>query len=253
MCEEAPRRREGETDASALEIKCSLGGACCPDALRLLTSSGCAVLTGVLNSAEVANAARALEPLLEEASSSWDAVDDSLQPSFSRRKWGVTRVPRVNSRKKNVHFSQECHLHSCLSRLAVAAGLAELLSSHLGRRVSLSETGLSLTLGGGSGMEWHADGGSEEATVLMSLADVPAAQGALGVVPRSHVAYVEGQDPAVVLENLPERVWHAYKAGCPVVVDARTLHAAADNMTEQLRCVVWMIFNAEQGTEVEGS
>lgn len=58
-----------------------------------------------------------------------------------------------------------------------------------GRPCSLSESGLSVTRPGGEGMEWHADGTDGEATVLVSLADVSADLGCLGMIPGSHAEY----------------------------------------------------------------
>jgi hypothetical protein len=41
-------------------------------------------------------------------------------------------------------------------------------------------------------MEWHSDGGKGEFTMLLGLEDVNADMGALRMVPRSHLNYVEG-------------------------------------------------------------
>jgi hypothetical protein len=176
----------------------------------------------------------------------WCSEDDTLQLS-SWRQWGISRLPRVNAGKKNVHLSSPGTLHDALATLADEAGFARLLSAYSGSSMSLTEVGLSLTRGRGAGMEWHADGGEGEATVLMALDDQPAERGALGIVPGSHRFYAGGGDEDGVeaaMEACERRVcWNAYAAGCPVLIDARTLHAAAANESDGSRVVAWFIFN----------
>jgi hypothetical protein len=131
-------------------------------------------------------------------------------------------------------------------------------------------------------MEWHADGGAGEATVLLSLADVADAQGALGIVPASHTRYntqkaaaggacgaaahgaaadvaseadasdaeEEEEDQAArVMAGCAPPVWYAYRAGVPALLDARTLHAAADNVSGDLRAVAWFIYNQDDNED----
>jgi hypothetical protein len=138
-------------------------------------------------------------------------------------------------------------------------------------------------------MEWHADGTAGEATVLLSLADVSRETGALGIVPRSHAGYSTrkaaaggpGARPAAdaaesgdaaeqpvaantdaapaedddedqaarIMAACPPPVWYAYRAGAPAVLDARTLHCAADNSSDALRAVAWFIYNQYEEEE----
>ena len=129
-------------------------------------------------------------------------------------------------------------------------------------------------------MEWHADGTRGEATVLLALQDVPTEAGALGIVPASHLRYSarkastmqsggdeatnanasdacacgdgdEDQVAAVMAQCAPP-VWYAYRRGMPALLDARTLHAAADNVSDGLRAVVWLIYTQEEADEGSG-
>lgn len=245
----APRRGADDGDASALLVACAPGGACCAAAAAALRAHGACVLDGCLSPASAAAAAAQLQPLLAEAAGCWDADADALPLSW--RRWGLSRVPRVSRAKKNLHFMEASALHLTLASLAADAGLEALLSRAAGgARVTLAETGLSLTAGGGCGMEWHADGGLPgEFTVLLALADVAPEQGELGLVPGSHASFAPGEGPAAALAAYPARAWYAYRAGQPVVVDGGTLHAAADNATAAMRCVAWLIFTAELGGE----
>ena len=166
-------------------------------------------------------------------------------------------------------------------------GFERLLSAHTGGRCTLAESGLSLTRAEGSGMEWHADGVGGEATVLMALDDVATDKGPLGIVPGSHAAYStrkaasgmmqrgccaaadadacdgdgaeaeqeeeEEDQVAAVMAQCAPPVWYAYRRGAPALLDARTLHAAADNVSGALRAVVWLIYtqDAAQGEQAE--
>ena len=114
-------------------------------------------------------------------------------------------------------------------------------------------------------MEWHADGTRGEATVLFALHDVAPEAGPLGIVPTSHLRYSErkaqhsddddaacgcGGDEdqvAAVMAQCPPPVWYAYRRGVPALLDARTLHAAADNVSDALRAVVWLIYTQDDG------
>ena len=41
-------------------------------------------------------------------------------------------------------------------------------------------------------------------------------------------------------------LWYPYRAGVPAVIDARTLHCAADNTSAEFRFVLWWIYNPEE-------
>jgi ectoine hydroxylase-related dioxygenase (phytanoyl-CoA dioxygenase family) len=128
-------------------------------------------------------------------------------------------------------------------------------------------------------MEWHADGTHGEATVLLTLDDVARATGPLGVVPQSHRGYStrkaaaaaapgeeeadacagdckdeeeEEDQAAAIMATCPPPVWYAYRRGAPVMIDARTLHCAADNSSEALRAVAWFIYNQDEAQGSEG-
>jgi ectoine hydroxylase-related dioxygenase (phytanoyl-CoA dioxygenase family) len=189
------------------------------------------------------------------------------------------RQPRCRRLTRGTPGSE---LHDALAALAAAGGFEALLSAHCGGRCTLSESGVSVTRRGGCGMEWHADGTRGEATVLLALQDVPPEAGALGIVPASHLRYSarkasatqpggeaaapahaseacacggdgdEDQVAAVMAQCAPP-LWYAYRRGMPALLDARTLHAAADNVSGALRAVVWLIYTQEEADEGAGS
>mmetsp|Transcript_77302 Transcript_77302/g.151677 ORF Transcript_77302/g.151677 Transcript_77302/m.151677 type:complete len:326 (+) Transcript_77302:45-1022(+) len=105
-------------------------------------------------------------------------------------------------------------------------------------------------LAAGEGMEWHSDGPRGESTVLMALEDVEPEQGCLRVIPGSHRLYVDGightevylKGKAVELQN--EMISYAYRAGQPMIIDARTLHSVAPNTSNKWRVMVWYIFDS---------
>lgn len=287
----APARADDDTDAAGagLVVDCCCcrtpgdGGATAPpaDAHACLRTHGAVVLRGCLSPDDVASASCALQPFLHAVAAGWDASQDRLALA-SWRSWGVTRTPRVNAGKKNLHFDPELrHVgdgtgrssppHGVLQRLAQAGGFARVLASYweCGEHgVCLTETGVSVTRPGGSGMELHADGGRGEATVLLSLAHVPHHVGALALVPGSHDAYstdatrqaedasggeheqepageesssCDGQTPSKRRRRV---AWYCYAPGDAMLIDARTLHGASDNMSmDEWRVVCWFIYN----------
>ena len=242
--EAAPRRQPGDGDASAV-LYASRSDS--DAALNCLRTHGAVVLWEAVPEAALLEARTALAPFLAAAAAAWDAESDGLS---GMKGFGVARLPRVNNGKKNVHFSDGSVLHTALAALAAAAGLAELLTAVRGSPVTLSESGLSLTRGGGSGMEWHADGGEGENTCLLSLEDQPPERGALGLIPGSHLLYEPGGEVSTQIEATGgNAVWFAYEAGAVVSIDARCLHAAADNTSSDMRCVVWYIFTASSDAE----
>ena len=110
----------------------------------------------------------------------------------------------------------------------------------------------------GSGMELHSDGPRGENTVLMSFEDISFEQGPLLVCPGSHDDYVDGTghqpDHLTAVENSifkrnekggirGRTVYHySYRAGQPMVIDARTLHGALTNHSNKWRVICWYIF-----------
>jgi len=102
----------------------------------------------------------------------------------------------------------------------------------------------------GEGMEWHSDGSKGEATVLMALEDVTPQQGSLRVIPNSHSVYELGVghreesllQNALLLEE--ECVVYNYRAGQPMMIDARTLHSVTPNVSQDWRWITWFIFDS---------
>jgi len=142
-----------------------------------------------------------------------------------RRALGITRIAKIGTGKKNVHFDPyyssavktqplqqqrpaapaaaagaaapstssssspptSLHPHSAMEALAETAGIAAVIRAYCGEQVTLAETGLSITRPGGEGLEWHADGREGECTVIMSVEDIGGGKGRLGVVRKSHL------------------------------------------------------------------
>lgn len=138
----------------------------------------------------------------------------------------------------NASNSSSRHPHAVMEALAKAAGVEALIKAYCGEDVTVAETGLSITRPGGGGLEWHADGRAGECTVIMSVDDLPSEMGKLGVILGSHEALDRdtSEDFDAEISGVVERearenqnagkVSYAYRAGQPIVVDARTLHAA---------------------------
>ena len=101
---EAPAPSASGADArELLRVRCDApGGASCAAALACLATYGAVLLEAALPDAAVAAAAAALQPFLDDVAARWDADADALPLSW--RRWGITRCPRVNAGKKNVHF-----------------------------------------------------------------------------------------------------------------------------------------------------
>ena len=189
--------------------------------------------------------------------------DPKVLDAKVRRTLGITRIAQIGEGKKNVHFdpyypspaaaapengesgndnhaaaANMQHPHGAMEALAEGAGVAALIRAYCGEDVTLAETGLSITRPGGCGLEWHADGREGECTVIMSLDDIPVSMGTLQVIRKSHVMLDRDTSEdfdadilaAVGREEKKEGgdgvVSYAYRAGQPIVFDARTLHAA---------------------------
>jgi hypothetical protein len=97
--EAAPAYRPEADARPLLSVRADAGDAA---ALASLATHGAVILEGALPDAAVDAAAAALAPFLADVAERWDAEADALPIPW--RKWGVTRCPRVNAGKKNVHF-----------------------------------------------------------------------------------------------------------------------------------------------------
>eukprot|EP01034_Spumella_vulgaris_P023630 gene23630-29869_t len=102
----------------------------------------------------------------------------------------------------------------------------------------------------GEGMEWHSDGAEGEATVLMAVSDVDEAMGSLRVIPGSHLLYVPGvgHEESVLKSKAKwlaeHQVVYGYRAGQPMMIDARTLHSVSRNSSDKWRLVIWFIYDS---------
>lgn len=262
-----------------------------------LKVNGCFVARGLFGKAQMEAAAKATEKLVEYLKgSSYDTTTDELV-DLDMDEWDIVRVPRINPGKHNVHFGDSSAMHlslqSMIEESSLLSTLEECYEDQHGRKATFAvrESGISLTApmtaeidqaststanAFRSGTELHADGGMNEATVLMSLRDdVDDSMGPLLVVPRSKDAYDEeiGHNPASLLrsdmlespsaikdiylstpgvkpfkrkataeccDNLP-CLKYSYRSGAPMIMDSRTLHGALPNTSSRFRVIYWLI------------
>lgn len=210
---------------------------------------GCAVVSNIIQSDALSKTQARLFPVMDAIRKGYDFERDKVL--LNNRQWGVVRQPPVGVGKTNVHFDPfNSDIHSAMQALAVEGKFEMILSKYSGGTVQLSECGLSVTRPGGDGMEWHADGLRGEMTVLMAIEDVDATLGQVGVIPCSHEAYddcdrehFEDTIRQIVENHTP--VFYAYRAGSPLMIDARTLHSVMDNQSQSFRFVFWWIFNRD--------
>jgi len=191
----------------------------------------------------------AVEPSLLRIAERLEEENQELSEHV-KEEFGLVRAPPVGDGKTNIHFDEyESPEHEAMEKLARDGGFEKIVSSYVGRECSLYEAGASITTGGGEGMEWHRDGIEGECTVLLSLSDVSEDQGQLGVIPGSHLdAKLDKLEDAELTYETTEEddkkaLWYAYRAGCPIVIDARTQHSVRKNVSEDTRCILWYIYN----------
>lgn len=219
---------------------------------------GTCVLSGINEEAALQVALqvarKALQPLITTLRACYDPVSDEF--SCDLESLGLVRLPRIGRGKHNVHLDPyDSDVHAALADLLTQIGIPALLTRCTGKACSVRETGFSMTSphftapGGagiaGEGMEWHSDGSAGEYTVLLSLSDVSDDQGTLGVVPGSHLSFVDGSGHGDIADNDYSDcdVRYAYRAGQPIVNDARTIHGVQPNRSDRWRVVTWFILD----------
>lgn len=177
-------------------------------------------------------------------------VDSSL---VDKKKWGIRRLAKIGTGKTNIHFDMYggSVCHDAMAKLGEDNGLTALIREYCGEDCTLSETGVSLTGPSGGGLEWHIDGAEGECTVIMSLDDVQPEQGMLGLVLGSHTMLDRDaeEDFDVQIEGVvkrEKRSAYAYRAGKPIVFDARLIHSAEESKSERTRVILWWIYNGGQ-------
>lgn len=228
-------RVSGEWDEPEVRTRC----------LELLEREGACVLTQVVDKRVLEEVREAVEPTLQRIAERLEEDGQNLSEEV-KNEFGLVRAPPVGDGKTNVHFDEyESPEHGAMERLARQSRFEDIVSSYIGRPCTLYEAGASITTPGGEGMEWHRDGTEGEVTVLMSLSNVEADQGQLGVIPRSHKgAKLEKlKDEELTAADDDKAVWYSYRAGCPMIIDARTQHSVRDNVSQDTRCILWYIYN----------
>ena len=218
----------------------------CASFARKMQQYGSCILRDVVSEDVAVEATVNLTPLVNALCAMYDAAGDEFE-GVDLEALGIVRLPRIGRGKHNVHLDPyESDCHAALVRLLEASGICALLSEWTGKTCSVRETGFSLTTArGGEGMEWHSDGSEGEYTVLMALVDVTQEQGTLGVVPGSHLAFVPGRGHGDIAHNdySDADVRYAYRAGQPIVNDARTIHGVDRNSSDRWRVVTWYILD----------
>jgi hypothetical protein len=223
-----------------------------PALLAHLGTAGAVLWAGAFAGSEVriAELKAKMDEFLDVAKQSYDYDSDSF--TFSKRKYNVTRLPRIGHGKHNIHFdAYGSEGHDILSEIAKLGRFEEMLSAYQDSPCSLSEAGISITRprtgdDAGEGIEWHSDGGKGACTVLVCLEDVTPEQGSLGVVPGSHLQYQAGEDYDIAGAGTAP-LHYPYRAGVPMIIDARTVHRATDNVSTRWRAIFWFIFDTEEG------
>lgn len=239
--------------------------------VRNLSRYGCAVLVNTIPLEALSKARKRVKALVNKCFIPYyDEVADEFC-ELDQNLLNITRMPRIGRGKHNIHFDPEfSEEHKVLSELIDSSGVLNLLSAYMGGSCILRETGISITRPSshhtnqpqteetsaveltskyGEGMEWHSDGAKGEATMLLGLDDMPQDQGVLRMLPGSHRQYVDGvgHDEKLIKTNQKElerdMVEYAYKAGEPILFDARTLHSVAFNKSPDWRLVCWFIID----------
>ena len=217
-----------------------------PSFQQKMQQYGSCIVRGAVPHDALLEAATTLKPLVCALLASYDEASDEFG-GVDQSALGVTRLPRIGLGKHNIHLDPyECHCHTALVQLLDASGICALVSDMTGKTCEVRETGFSMTRPkGGDGMEWHSDGGEGEFTVLMALEDVAEEQGTLGVVPESHRKYVPGFGHGDIAHNdySGTDVRYAYRAGQPIVNDARTIHGVDRNRSNRWRVITWYILD----------
>ena len=101
----------------------------------------------------------------------------------------------------------------------------------------------------GEGMEWHSDGPKGECTILMGLEDIALEQGCLRCIPNSHIEAVDGKGHKELTEERKmelnkRQIEYCYRAGLPMLIDARTLHSVSPNKSNTWRVICWFIYDS---------
>ena len=200
------------------------------------------------------------------------------------RYFGITRVARLGLGKKNIHFDpydSKCHI--AMAEFASYFGLTKLIQDYVGNdNVTVVETGMSYTRGGGEGLEWHADGEKGEVTVIMTMDNLQVDQGGLGILLGSHIklqrnqrndeegegkeqenhhehanAHEENEEDeedfdkqianfaTIHQDNHDVNKIYYYRAWHPILFDARLLHCAYKSTSFKRRVILWWIYNVE--------
>ena len=232
------RRRLEDLTASGSWSEPALQERC----LGLLRTQGACILDTLVKPEVLKEAKEVVEPTLGKIAEKLRQSDQRLTEA-DKEAFFLVRAPPVEEGKTNVHFDEyESREHEAMEKLAQESQFSEIVSAYVGKPCSLYEAGASITTAGGNGMEWHRDGCWGECTVLMSLSNVPEDQGQVGLIPGSHKNAVlnKTEDEEVSRETIESKaVWYPYRAGQPLLIDARTQHAVKKNVSDETRCILW--------------
>jgi hypothetical protein len=234
---------------------------------RRYDQNGFCIYKNIFKQNQITSIKKNISKLVKKLISCYDYLEDEFS-DFDKEVNNIVRMPRIGRGKHNIHFDPEfSEQHQVVFQAITEAGILELLSSVTGLVCSLRESGISITrpstlsrnemsssdmsngFSSGEGIEWHSDGAKGEFTMLMSYEDIEKERGCVRYVPGSHLEYVEGTgfDENLIKENLSsieeKKIEYCYRAGEPVIFDARSLHSATNNFTEDWRVVMWFIMD----------
>lgn len=212
--------------------------------VQLLNQQGAAIAEGVVKEETLKRVRERVCPTLEKIAKVLEESGQHLS-EYVKEEFGLVRAPPVGNGKTNIHFDPyESDQHEALEMLATDGHFSEIAKAYLGESCELSEAGASITIPGGEGMEWHRDGTEGEVTVLVALDDISEEQGFVGVLPGSHSNATLNKETEECIDK-ESAMWYAYRAGQPLVIDARTQHCVCKNTSEKTRCILWYIYNSE--------
>ena len=212
---------------------------------KLLGEQGVCIFSSLVKENVLEEGKRDILPTLLKIANTLEHQGQILSEQV-KEELGLVRAPPVGEGKTNIHFDEyESSEHQAMEKLARESHFEEIVTEYTGKQCSLYEAGASITTAGGEGMEWHRDGTEGEVTVLMSLSNVTEEQGQVGVIPGSHKdAKLEKlEEEELTAEDDAKAVWYSYRAGCPMMIDARTQHSVRTNVSDTTRCILWFIYN----------
>lgn len=106
---------------------------------------GCCVLKDVVPDESRKAAWKSVKKFVKYLLSHYDPVQDEFT-DFDQEENNIVRMPRIGRGKHNIHFDPEFSLqHKVLEQLTFDSHFSELLTTYMGKKCTLRETGLTVT------------------------------------------------------------------------------------------------------------